>query len=163
MQGELAVTDEPSMQVRDESNWESLDACTRSDARFYPEPAMVVFHELLWTADMIRLFRPHPEFVVLQEGLKQWMRTMLTHQVRTFERRCEVLGIVVDGEVADMVRAVVTVVEWLHGVAPGKAFAAGLSSVEALAAEIQRTLLQRAAVANVNNPTRQLAREELPA
>ena len=163
LQGELAVTDESSMLVYDESNWVGVDACARSDARFYPQPAMVLFHELLWTADMIRLFRPHPEFGVLQEGLMQWMRTVLTRQFHTFERRCDVLGIVVDAEVAEMLQAVVTVVKWLHDVKPGEAFAAGLSSVEALAAEIQRTLLQRAAVASAGDTARQLAREEMPA
>ena len=105
LQGELVVTDEPSIQVRDESNWDGMNAVARSDARFYPEAAMVLFHELLWAADMIRLFRPHPEFVALQEGLRQWMRTKLTHQVHAFGRRREVLCIAVDEEVAEMLRA----------------------------------------------------------
>ena len=60
--GNRLVVNEASMQLRDESGWVGFAACVYSDARFYPLPAMTLFHELFWSADLCRLLRHHPQF-----------------------------------------------------------------------------------------------------
>ncbi|MEY2686786.1 MAG: hypothetical protein RL375_984 [Pseudomonadota bacterium] len=140
--GDRLVVSEPAVQLRDESNWVGTAACVGSDARFYPLPAMTLFHELYWSADMTRLMRRHAEFDTLLPMLHKWIDTMLSRLLALFEQRRQLLGLAHDQDHLLMVRAVVTLVRWLRDVGDGPDFRAGLTQLEALADEIERAFLE---------------------
>jgi len=61
--GKIAVVKGASVLVRDESGWETLAGGIESDKRFYPRSDMVLIHEGLWVADLVRMLDigRHPE------------------------------------------------------------------------------------------------------
>jgi hypothetical protein len=141
--GNRLVVNEASMQLRDESGWVGFAACVYSDARFYPLPAMTLFHELFWSADLCRLLRHHPQFESLLPLLRKWLDARLSITVTNFEKRREVLQLPGEDEHMLMLHAVVNTLRWIKGISRGPSFADGLASVEALASEVEAAFLER--------------------
>ncbi|MEY4748207.1 MAG: hypothetical protein RIQ60_421 [Pseudomonadota bacterium] len=141
--GNRMVVDEASVQLRDESGWVGFAACVRSDAKFYPLPAMTLFHELFWSADISRLLRHHPDFDALLPLLRKWMDARLTALVTHFDQRREVLQLPPDDEHKLMLHAVATTLRWVKGISAGPSFGAGLASLEGLAREVESAFLER--------------------
>jgi hypothetical protein len=141
--GDRLVVNEAAVQLRDESGWVGFASCVRSDAKFYPLPAMTLFHELFWSADLSRLLRNHPNFRSLLPLLRQWIDAKLSATVVQFDQRREVLQLPCEEEHRLMLRAVATTLRWVKGISPGPAFGDGLASIEALADEVEAAFLER--------------------
>lgn len=138
--GPFVVTDEPTVMLRDDSNWVGLEACTNTDARIYPVRRLALFHELFWTADMISLMFRHEQRVELLATLHQWMLESLSRLVSIFDQRAAILNETTDAKALELLHGVVDIVRWLHAVTTTAEFIGGIHRIVELATEAERAL-----------------------
>ncbi len=91
--GAVVMVDDTSVLVRDESNWSTKGQCVQSDLRFYPQPGMVLFHEIFWSADLIRMLARRDDFVQLVPALKLRVVSLLAKQFTSLELRASMVSL----------------------------------------------------------------------
>ncbi len=91
--GDIALTAEPTMLLRDESNWARTEDVIMSDARFYPVREMAFFHELFWFTDLVGMFAHRPDFSELLPPLCIRGAQLLPGLFQNFDARARLLGV----------------------------------------------------------------------
>jgi len=78
--------------VRDQSNWDSAEGGFASDAKYYPTSEFLLFHELFWCADMLRLTGGLDEFKQTEDLFCKWSGRMLRRAARSYNKRSKYLN-----------------------------------------------------------------------
>jgi|GEM_PF-3393043 len=91
--GDIALTSQPTMLLRDESNWERNEDVIMSDARFYPVREMAYFHELFWFTDLVGMFAHRPDFAELLPPLCIRGAQLLPGLFQNYDARVRLLGV----------------------------------------------------------------------
>jgi hypothetical protein len=74
-----------------DSNWSTPEIANRSDLRSYSKPVMILFHEVLWLSDYIRVTKHlniSNNFFIF---FKSYSQSRIGHSLRSFEARASLL------------------------------------------------------------------------
>ncbi len=113
--GQLAITPEETILLKDERNWSDVAACTRTNARYCPHPDMALFHEAFWAADMWHLLAPRIDSPRIALAHKAWCRHMVDQMLRLFEPRAHILGQTIAPAHIHLLQRLRASCEWLYG------------------------------------------------
>jgi hypothetical protein len=153
--GAVVLVDDTTVLVRDESNWATTGQCVLSDARFYPQKGMVLFHETFWVTDLVRLLAQRSDFVHLLPALKTRAMSLLAKQFQSLELRSSMVSMPAGHGWREMQMAALRLTEVLDKAQTPDAICACLADLADLADDIEQSFLAPQ-VATTGTPQREL-------
>jgi hypothetical protein len=145
--GDFEVVEGFTALIRDEATWIDPDQSTRANARYYPRPEMVLFHELFWIADMVALLSGSDGFADACPELKSWAMRMMAALANEFPRRAAFLGASATAALAQPVEGCAMIQRWLQQTSDPAQLANGFAFVADFAAQTQAAILDPVAPA----------------
>lgn len=131
--GRIAIAPEETILLKDERNWQGEAAGTRTNARYYPQPEMALYHEWLWAADLWKMLGQRTADTRVQLALKAWARHMIGHMFDVFDTRRQLLGLQLSASHIQTLETLRAPCQWLLGPDLAEDVADGMSQLAALA------------------------------
>lgn len=113
--GPLEVLAEDTVLLKDERHWQDEAAIARTNARYCPQPAMALFHEWFWAADLWDMIQRCERNEALALAMKRWARQMMGYMLERFEQRGRILQLPLDAGHAAARDRLRPHFEWLAG------------------------------------------------
>lgn len=91
MAGKSVATLSDSYLVKDISEWKTVKTRTAADGKFYPRPSYVLFHELFWCADMVKMISEINDSNELLVHVGKWVGGQLWHLNANYAQKLDYL------------------------------------------------------------------------